>query len=288
MNGSSLYKSPAGQAAVMALYDEALARWPVPCESRRVETRHGATHVLACGDPAAPPLVLLHGANSNALSWAGDVAEYLQHFRIYAVDVIGEPGRSAPARLPYAGHAYAEWLSDVLDALPASRAALVGLSQGGWLALKFASAYPERVTRLVLLAPGGVVPTRLSFILRAIPLSLLGRRGAEAINRITFGDMSVHPDAVAFMDAIMTHFRPRIDPEVLFTDEELRRLCMPILLIAGLRDALRPAGKTAARLQAVLPQVEIRLLPDAGHVLVGLAPQIVPFLLGEETAPGVP
>lgn len=288
MNASSLYKSPAGQRAVMALYDEVLTRWPVPCESRRLETRHGTTHVLACGDPAAPPLVLLHGASSNALAWLGDAGEYARRFRVYAVDVIGEPGRSAPVRPPYAGPAYGEWLGDVLDGMPAPRAALVGLSQGGWLALKLASTCPERVTRLVLLAPGGVVPTRLSFILRAVPLSLLGRRGAEAINRITFGATPVHPDAVAFMDAIMTHFRPRIDPEVLFSDEELRRLRMPVLLIAGLRDALRPSGKVAARLEALLPQLETRLLPDAGHVLVGLAPQITPFLLGEEGASTVP
>jgi pimeloyl-ACP methyl ester carboxylesterase len=272
----------------MALYDEMLARWPVPYESRVVETRHGATHVLACGDPAAPPLVLLHGTCSNALAWLGDATEYARRFRVYAVDLIGEPGRSAPVRLPYAGPAYADWLSDVLDGLPAPQAALVGLSQGGWLALKFAIAYPERVARMALLAPGGVAPTRLSFVLRAIPLSLLGRRGAEAVNRITFGDTPVHPDAVAFMDVIMKHFKPRVDPEVLFSDEELRRLDMPVLLMAGLRDALRPAEKTAARLQALLPRCEACLLPDAGHVLVGLAPRITPFLLGEESAPRVP
>lgn len=278
MNPSPLYRSAAGEQAVMALYDRALARWPVPYEVRDVETRHGRTHVIASGEASAPPLVLLHGASSNAVSWIGDVAAYSRHCRVYAIDIPGEPGRSAPNRLPWAGPAYAEWLAEVLDGLGTRRATLLGLSQGGWTALKLATQQPERVEKLVLLSPAGIVPTRTSFILRAVLLSLLGRRGAEALNRYVFGGRPMHEEAVAFMNAIMTHFKPRVGAEVLFTDEELRRLTMPVLLIAGARDVVRPSAPMAARLQGLLPHLTVRILPEAGHVLANLSPEVAPFL----------
>jgi pimeloyl-ACP methyl ester carboxylesterase len=278
MNTTSLYRSPAGEREVMALYDRVLDHWPVPHEERYVDTRQGCTFAIVSGPKGAPALVLLHGTCSNATSWVGDVVAYSQVFRTYAVDLPGEPGRSAPNRPPWSGPGYVEWLSDLLDGLGVAESRLVGLSQGGWTALKFATACPERVTRLALLAPGGIAPARASFILRAIPLSLLGRPGAEAINRITFGREPIHPEAVAYMNAIMTNFRPRIGAVPMFTDAELQRLTMPVLLVAGEQDALLPSAKTAARLQALLPHITIRLLPGTGHVLANMAPEIVPFL----------
>jgi pimeloyl-ACP methyl ester carboxylesterase len=231
-------------------------------------------------------LILLHGSSSNAVSWVGDVAAYSQHFRVYAVDLPGEPGKSDHNRPAWAGPAFAEWMEDVLDGLGYSTAALLGISQGGWTALRFATLRPERVDRLVLLAPGGVAPVRASFLLRAIPLSMLGRPGAEAVNRIVFGKQPIHPEAVKFMNVIMTHFRPRIEPETLFTDEELKRLTMPVMLVVGAQDALMPADKVVARLRRLAPNLTARVMPDMGHVLHNTAEQVMPFLLRQEVPAG--
>lgn len=277
---SSIYKSPAGERAVMARYDQMLARWPVPYTTAMLPTRHGGTFVIASGPPGAPPAILLHGAASNALAWMGDIAEYSQRLRVYAVDLPGEPGRSSHNRPPWTGPAYAEWLEDVLGGLGIEQAALVGISQGGWTALKFATAQPQRVARLVLLAPAGITTARASFLLRAIPLSLLGRRGGEAINRITFGKQPIHPDAVAYMNTIMAHFKPRIGALPNFSDGELARLAMPTLLVVGEEDALYASDKTAARLQGLLPTLTVRMLPGVGHVLHGVTAQVADFVAG--------
>jgi pimeloyl-ACP methyl ester carboxylesterase len=274
----SVFKSPAGESVVMALYDRALAQWPVPFEELHAGTRHGDTFAIVSGEVSAPPLVLLHGASSNAVSWIGDIAEYSRCFRVYAVDLIGEPGRSSPNRPAWDGPAYAEWLEDFLNAFSIRSTSLLGISQGGWTALKFATSRPERVERLVLLAPGGVTTARASFILRAVLLSNFGRRGGEAINRIVLGRHPMHKDAVAFMDAIMAHTNPRIGALPLFTDEELKRLTMPILLLAGAQDALYPSAGTVARMRSLVPRLTATLLPEAGHVLVNLASEIMPFL----------
>jgi pimeloyl-ACP methyl ester carboxylesterase len=284
MNTTPIYKSPEGEREVMAIYEAVLAHWPVPCETLRLPTRHGETFVIANGEKTAPPLVLLHGASSNATAWVGDVADYSRAFRVYAVDILGEAGKSAPNRPAWDGPAYAEWLEDVLDALKVRKTSLVGISQGGWTALKFATTRPERVEKLVLLTPGGVAPTKLSFLLRAIPLSMMGRRGAEAINRIVFGKQPIHPDAVKFMNVIMTHFKARMEAEQMFSDEALQRLTMPTLLLGGAQDALRSADQIAARLKKFAPDLTVITLPDMGHVLHNTTAQVLPFL----TATGSP
>lgn len=281
MRTESIYKSTAGQQAIQSAYDRALAaHWP-PHAVLTVPTRYGDTAVIAAGEPAGPPLVMLHGAGSNSAVWAGDARVYGPHFRVYAVDLIGEPGKSAPARPPWDGPAFAEWLADVLDGLGLGRASLLGISQGGWTALKFATTYPERVERLVLLAPGGVVADRPSFLLRAVSSSLLGKRGADSLKRLVLGDTALPADLDEYITLIMNEFRPRVGALPLFSDTELARLTMPVLMIGGDRDAIRDEEAIAARLEAVLPQAETVILPGVGHTLTETTAYAQPFLMAE-------
>ncbi|MBI5549098.1 MAG: alpha/beta hydrolase [Deltaproteobacteria bacterium] len=278
MSLAPVFKNAESRRILMAAYEEHLARWPVPAETREVPTRHGSTSVISSGNRSGPSLVLLHGAASNALMWIADVAELGLSHRVHAVDIIGEPGRSAPTRLPYAGSGYADWLADVLDGLGLRTTRLAGISQGAWLALSFATRHPERVERLVLLSPASVVRDRLTFLLRVLPLLLLGRRGHRVINRIVAAPEKLHPDAMAYMDLILAHTSPRLDSSPLFADDELRRLTMPVLLLGGEQDAIRDCRAIAARLQGLASRVETCLLPNAGHVLVGAAPRMLAFL----------
>ncbi len=74
---AEIYKSEAGRQAIEAQYRRALDSWPVPCEQRVTPTRQGDTFVVACGDVASPPLVLLHGSGANSSTWMRDVARCL-------------------------------------------------------------------------------------------------------------------------------------------------------------------------------------------------------------------
>ncbi|MCA9641194.1 MAG: hypothetical protein KC492_10890, partial [Myxococcales bacterium] len=67
------FKSAQAQRDVHARYGQALADWPAAYEERRIATAWGETFALVSGPTTAPPLILLHGAQSNALSWAFDV-----------------------------------------------------------------------------------------------------------------------------------------------------------------------------------------------------------------------
>jgi pimeloyl-ACP methyl ester carboxylesterase len=282
MSAAAIYKSPAGESAVMAQYDALLAHWPVPCTTQEVPSRNGDTFVIASGDASAPPLLLLHGAGSNSAMWAGDVAAYSRRCRVVAVDLLGEPGKSAPVRPDWHGPAYVEWLGDVLDALQIERTSFIGLSQGGWTALKFATARPERVDKLVLLTPGGITPDRISFVLRAIPLSFMGRWGRVRINRMVFGRQPIPEDINEVTTLIMTHFKSRVGVLPIFSDAELQRLTMPTLLLMGEEDALRDARQIAERMGKLAPQFAAVIIPQAGHVLYDTTDHILPFLAAAE------
>ncbi len=278
MSTPSIYKSAAGEKAVMDLYDSALARWPVPSEQRMIPTRHGDTFVIASGDPDFPPLVLLHGAAGNSATWGADVSGYCQRYRVYAVDLPGEPGKSAPNRPAWDGPAFADWLTDVFDALRIDRAVLVGMSQGGWTALKFAVSCPERVDRLVLICPGGVTVGKVSFLLRMMVLVMLGRWGARRVVRMLFARQPI-PDGVEdILTTVMSHFKPRVGIPVIFTDEELRRLTMPVFLIGGDQDAIFDNDKIALRLGRLVPNFTAKIVPGAGHAILQTVGPIMEFL----------
>lgn len=280
----SIYKSAAGESAVMALYDALLARWPVPYETLTVPTRHGDTFVMACGSPSAPPMILLHGAGTNSAIWAGDVVEYSRKYRVYLLDLLGEPGKSSPNRPAWDSPAYAEWLEDVLNALRVQKAIFIGLSQGGWSALKFAVTQPERVDKLILLTPGGIVPDKATFLLQVLPLMMLGQWGIRRINRMVMGGQEVSKEVVEATALITTHFKARIGTLPLFTDAELQRLTMPILLLIGSKDVLRDAAKIIARLNPLVPNLTASVIPDGGHALLNTTGRVTAFLETAEHA----
>ena len=215
---SSIHKTPEGEQAVMALYDAVLADWPVSYQSRTIATHHGDTYVIAAGAETAPPLILLHGAGSNSAIWRADFPAYSRDHCVFAMDLPGEPGKTAPNRPPWEGPAFAEWLEDVLDGLRLPQAALLNISQGAWTALRFTTLHPERVSRLILLCPGGVAPDRPSFLMRVIPLSLAGAWGTRRIIRLLAADAPMTPEAELFVALILKHFRSRMGVLPLFAD----------------------------------------------------------------------
>jgi pimeloyl-ACP methyl ester carboxylesterase len=279
---SAIWRSEDGRRAVEARYREILKRWPVANTQFHVPTREGDTFVIACGPDDAPPLLLFHGSASNSFMWMGDVAAWSQHFRVYAIDMIGEPGLSAPSRPKLASGAYVLWLDDLMAALSLTRVSLVGMSLGGWLALEYATHRPERVESIALLCPGGVGRHK-NVLLWALPLMLLGSSGRRKVNAIIAGPSpaSAAPpnSAIAeFLALIYKNFRVRTEHLPIFNDDALKRLTMPVLAIAGGKDVMVDSPGIKQRLERNVPRAEVITLADAGHFLRGQTAPILDFL----------
>lgn len=285
----SIWKTEAGGEAVLARYRQFLAGWPGGGEETRVQTSLGETFVISSGPKQAPPVVLLHGSAANTASWIGDAARLSLRFRVHAVDMICEPGLSAPVRPPLASGVYAGWLNEVLDGLGVETTAVVGISLGGWLALQFATRFPQRVTGLGLLCPGGVGRQK-NILIWALPLLMLGPWGQRKVTERILGPAPAgqpSPEFQAFagfMQLIFSHFRPRTEMLPPITDEALRRLTMPILAILGARDVMIDSAGTRQVLTRAAPQTRVHWLETAGHMLMGHGDDIDTFL-GEALRP---
>ena len=94
----SVFRSSNAKTEYYAAYEAMLKKWPVPCQELYIPTRFGDTHVIASGSQAAPPLVLLHSAGSGSVQWFRNVEPLSQHYRTYAIDVIGEVNKSITAQ----------------------------------------------------------------------------------------------------------------------------------------------------------------------------------------------
>ena len=139
----SIYKNPEGEAEILALYGEALAALGSEHGSHLVGTRYGKTHVLAVGDEDAPPVMFLPGGNflnPTCLRWFSRLSE---RYRVYAPDLIGQPGKSAQIRPSPKGDGHALWVGDVLDGLGLQSVPLVGLSYGAGVAIRSWATSPS-------------------------------------------------------------------------------------------------------------------------------------------------
>jgi Predicted hydrolases or acyltransferases (alpha/beta hydrolase superfamily) len=199
-----VYRSAGAAASIAAQYRGVLEHWPVEKAELHVPTWQGSTFVIACGPETARPVVLLHGSQANSAPWMDDIPLWSEKFRLYAVDMIGEPGLSATVRPELDTAAHALWLDDVLAGPGLSQAPFVGTSLGGWLALDYASRRPDVVQALALICPSGIGRQK-NFIVKALPLLLLGPWGRRKMWELVLGPKpEVLPEA-------MRHFGPLMD-----------------------------------------------------------------------------
>jgi len=253
------------------LYESRLGQWSVPYEAHYLPTRYGDTHVVACGPSGAPAIVLLHAMGLNATQWGSVISELAQENRVYAVDTIGDLGRSKLVNrdnYPNSGKLLAEWLREVLDGLGEDKADIVGSSMGGWIAAHFAAHAPERTRRLVLLGPVGVtMPWKV--MLRLVGVALLPTQGnKESLIRWTLGSSPRVQEELGSHMAIAVDCRPRLAMPRMIEDDTLSSIQAPTLVILGGQD--HPIGnpqKVGERIRRFVSSCDVVVLPEAGHVM---------------------
>lgn len=133
-----------------------------------------------------PALVLLHGSGPGVSGWSnfrGNFPVFAGQFRTVVMDMPGF-GRSERPELDRAyPRVAADGLARLLDGIGIEKASLLGNSMGGYVALEFALAYPERVERMVLMGPGGLA------------VNILGPDPSEGARRL--GDFMMAPSKAA-------------------------------------------------------------------------------------------
>ena len=268
-------------------YDRSLATIGIEHERIGVDTALGRTHVLAAGPMDLPPVVLLHGTNAVGLAWKPQIRGLATRFRVYAPDIVGGPGRSAPTRLPEAGPAAGMWLSQVLDALGIGRAHVVGVSGGSWIAIKLGAYTPSRVIRAVLMSPAGLVPLRMPFRLARARgfLSLVDHMNSLTVRtpadvsrmlaRTSGPGIVKDAETLELFAIVMRWFRNQPPPPTI-PAAELRRITFPTLVMLGEHEVFFDPRRVIVAAQRLLPGLRAaEVVPGAGHALPSDRPDLV-------------
>jgi pimeloyl-ACP methyl ester carboxylesterase len=240
-------------------------------------------YALGKGDP----ILLLHGLGASKITWLPVLAPLAQRYRVIAPDLPGH-GESDKPRHEYTPRFYARVVRHLMDALGIERAAVVGNSLGGRVALELALRSPGRVAAMALLDPSvpglrwrymmgltRVFPTEIGaipFPLRERWMEVMIRRLFAQPDRLPNEGYSsaaaefirIYRNPVARM-AFFSTLRHIVTerPDSFFAS--LRRIKQPALIIFGDRDRLVPA-RLGVRLAQHLPHSELVVLPDVGHV----------------------
>jgi pimeloyl-ACP methyl ester carboxylesterase len=300
------FRSEQAKADYETYYSQKAKAWPVPSESRLVDTPSGRTFVRVSGRISDPPLVLLSGARGTSLMWANSIAALSARYRTYALDTITDVGFSVPRREFATPEDLANWLDEVFIALEPERPVnLMGMSYGGWLASQYALRFPDRLRKVVLLAPGATVlrfsPTffiRVMFL--SIPVPGLGRRPLQRTLRWVFQDTVrsgdrgralVEQDIAEMVSAGRFFVLPRMVWPTVLDDEAWREFKVPCLFLVGENEKIYSAKAAVRRLNRVAPRIRTEIIPGVGHDLTliraGLvARKVIEFL--DEPAPRAP
>ena len=268
-------------------YDMKAEKWPVASECLTVDTSYGQTFVRISGPVDAAPLVLLPPAASTSLFWMPNIEALSGRHRVYAVDNIYDFGRSVYRRAIKSPDDLVIWLDELFGALELEdNIDLMGLSYGGWLTSQYALRFPERLHKIVLLAPAATIfPLPAEWAWRGILATIPHRYFMRSMTCWLFEDLSQKTDEASQAlleelvgDAIIGlksyEFKMPVPPTVL-EDEELSSIKVPTLFLVGENEKLYSAQKAVQRLNSVAPQIETGVIPDAGHDLTLVQTEMV-------------
>ncbi|WP_224366394.1 alpha/beta fold hydrolase [Hyalangium versicolor] len=266
----SMFKNEQAKAVLLQWFDRFRERIPAPTESRTVRTRWGDTHVLVGGPEGAPPVVILHGALASSAHVLRELAPLLERFRVHAVDVIGQSVKSADAQPSVSNNEYGEWLAEVMEGLSLQRTHVVGVSMGGFVAIRLAALAPERIDRLALLVPAGVVNgsaweglTKVGVPMTLYRLSPSQKR-LDAVVRHLF--TTADDDWVPYMGDALRSYTMNIRVPVLARPEEFKGLKAPTLVLGADQDVSFPGQRLLARAPQLFPTlVDQELLAQCRH-----------------------
>ncbi|AJS58577.1 alpha/beta fold hydrolase [Paenibacillus sp. IHBB 10380] len=278
MSTKDIYKSESGKNDVLKYYDEMLKKYSHNNKHYYVDTRYGKTFVIEAGAKTGPPIILLHGSGMSSIMWLKDIEEYSKEYRVFAIDILGEPGKSEANRLLLEGDFHSEWLLDIFESLDIRRANIIGISLGGWIALKFAIDYPEMVEKLVLISPSGIGGQKKSFVFKYLLHMILGEKGKDKLYYKINGNKPMPDTILRYQRLIVKNFNYRSETIPIFNDQELKKLQMPISIFIGKKDIMLKSLETKERAEKLFVDVNINYIKDAGHSINNISKDIIKFI----------
>lgn len=268
----SIYRNEKSKNAVWELYDRQMEDLKISYRDLYVDTSFGKTHVVECGNLAGKSLLVFHGGNATT-AYNLKACSFLQNdFHIYAVDIIGHPGKSAEVSLSPRNQDYGKWAVDVIKGLGYDRMACFGGSFGAGIIVKAMCAAPEVIERSVLLVPSAIrnAPAYKSinmvFPMLMYLLTHQEKWFVRCLLPMALTEQNITEDILTTARCSFDHVKIK---SVMPQNESRESLCKyqnPVLVMAAEQDCLFPAKNVLLQAGKVWKQSIRYLLKDRGHI----------------------
>jgi pimeloyl-ACP methyl ester carboxylesterase len=264
----------------LAAYDSALAAWPTPPTEIDVATRFGGTHVVTAGPTSGAPIVLIHAVAVASPSWFPNIAALAERHPVYAIDTIGDVGRTTQTSPVRSGEDLALWLDEAFAALDLRGAHLVGLSYGGWVALNQARRAPERLASVTAVDPiGAIGRPQGTFLVKIAPDSALAAFAKSdpalhrVLRRLNNGTTPDEPLLELSIAGLRT-FRAKQPYPKQMSDGDLREIHIPALVLFCERSPVNHLPQAAQRSRRLIAHATVEVVSGVGHMLPVEQPEL--------------
>lgn len=268
---NSFFNHPEAKKDIEKVYQNKLDELPIIYEFLRIETSFGNTNIILTGEEDKPPLVLLHGSNGCAPIAIEALIGLMKSFRVYAIDVVGQPNLSAEFRPEMNDDSYGKWMFEILTRLTIREAILVGISFGGFISWKTLVFDQKRISKAFLIVPAGIVNGNPFKALWKVFLPMKLYRWFRKTKYVHqfLEELFTEPDsfAIDFLSKVFLHFEMDFSPIPLIEKAEAQRISTPVYIVAADKDLLFPGTKMLKRAQEIFPSLKGGLiLKDSKHV----------------------
>lgn len=239
------------------------------------------TRYIEAGPSDAPVLLLLHGTAGSLENFCANYAAYAEHFRVIGIDMLGCGWTDKPEH-DYRIADYAEHALGLMDSLGITTASVVGVSLGSWVGAALAKARPDRVSKLVMVAPAGIVTDEEEE--RRFAEGVRKRRSAAAADptwesvTAAMRGLMLHPETLMddligvrldiYSDPRMKAAMPRLLAFTLggqaLSSSDWQSLALPILVVAAV-DAPNMFLANAYAIARTAPHVQVLELGGCDH-----------------------
>jgi pimeloyl-ACP methyl ester carboxylesterase len=231
------------------------------------------------GRPSKPPLVLIHGAGADHLTWPPEIRR-LAAERVFTLDLPGHGKSEGPGCQLVSD--YADRVVEFLNKADLSRAVFVGHGLGGAIALILAMNHPERVAGIGLISTGECLPVSSSVLENAANSTTFILAIQSLVELMNFPETSRH-----LKDKTIKHLSS-IRPSLFLGDlracdqfdatNQLDGIKTPALVICGTNDQFSPL-RYSKNLAAHISAAALQTVKDAGHLVMLEQPHRVAGIL---------
>lgn len=252
-------------------YDKTLQHWGVAYDELYVNTSKGIAHVITSGPKDGVPVVLLHGMSASSTMWYPNAKALSEEYRLFAVDLIIEPGKSYKTVDLKNIDDINAWYQEVFEKLKLESFHIIGTSRGGWLATDLA-LHDQNVKSVILLSPVQTIiwmPPSMGLLKNMLNIFYpKEKRALRTMETLSNDPSKIEKDyldqyRLALKNDSLRKFMVQMRP---FSKKKLRSLDMPILLLIGDRDLFNTKS-AIRRAERNIPEVQGEVISDSGHFL---------------------